>query len=280
MIGLGSIKVSATATARKTTTTRTGILVLDPTGPKALQMSGGASITLSNGAVIVDSNDGRAFDISGGLSGITAQKISITGNYNASGGSADNLHPTPVTGQPPVPDPLASLPTPSGIGQPVFPGNHISSTTTTLDPGVYTGPVVISGTSVVHLNSGVYIFRGGIELSGGSSINGQGVMLYSEGPMTFSGTSVINLSPPSGGTYAGITMFQARGNTNKAVLSGGSGSVLAGTYYFPDTQQLELSGGSHLQLGQIVTWRMLLSGGSYEDGPTGSAFASAIELTD
>jgi Flp pilus assembly protein TadG len=280
LIGLNSIQVSASATAWKTTVSAAGIIVLDPTGAKALQMSGGSSITLSNGVVQVNSRNEKAFDISGGQSAVTAQKISISGNYNASGGSQDNLTPKPLTYQPPVPDPLANLPTPTGNGQPVYPGRHISSTTATLSPGVYNDEVVISGTSVVQLNPGLYVFRGGIELSGGSSISGQGITLFSEGPMTFSGTSVINLSPPDGGTYAGITMFQARGNTDKAVLSGGSGSVLAGTYYFPDTDQLELSGGSHLKLGRVITWRMLLSGASYEEGPTTSASASGIQLTD
>jgi Flp pilus assembly protein TadG len=278
VIGIRTMHICAAATAKKMRSP-SGILVLDPTGRKALDMSGGSQLNLPNGDVVVDSSDSDAFNISGGNSGITANEISITGNYSASGGSADNLHPTPQTGQPPERDPLAGLPAPSTAGLPVYPGIHISSTTATLSPGVYAGQIVISGTSVVKFNPGIYIMKDGITVSGGSTIFGNEIMLYSEGQMTFSGTSIINLSPPGSGAYQGITMFQARGNTDKAVLSGGSGSILAGTYYFPDTQLLELSGGSNMQLGFLVTWRMLLSGGSFQENSDSSS-SNFIALED
>jgi hypothetical protein len=256
-----------------------GILVLDPTGDKALDMSGGANLNLPTGDVVVNSSSQVAFNISGGGSGITANEIRITGNYNASGGSQSNLHPPPSIGQSATADPLASLPAPSTTGLPVFPNVKVSSTTAVLQPGVYTTPLVISS-STVTFNPGIYILQGGITASGGSTLIGNGVMLYNGGQLTISGGGSIQLTPPDSGPYQGVTVFQARGNTAKATLSGGSGSIFAGSYYFPDTQLLELSGASNLKLGAVITWRMLLSGGSFESGPVNSPTSGSIALVE
>jgi hypothetical protein len=239
-------------------------------------MSGGSWLHVTNGDVIVNSSDATAFSISSGSSGIEAQRIAITGGYTASGGSADNLTPTPQTGVLPKPDPLAGLSAPSESGMTVYPGGNYDGQT--LQPGVYSSEVDV-GTAAT-LSPGTYVLRGGINLSGGATIIGNSVFLYSQGQMTFSGGSTIKLSPPTSGPYAGITMFLERGNTAKVTLSGGSDSVLAGAYYFPDTQKLTLSGGSSMAIGAIITWRMELSGGSFEIGPTGGTSGSDISLVD
>jgi Flp pilus assembly protein TadG len=275
MVGISSIDVSASATAQRKPVVA-GIIVLDPTGSKALDMSGGSWLHVTNGAVIVDSSDPTAFSISSGSAGIQAKEIDITGDYRASGGSENNLTPTPKTGQTPTPDPLASLPEPSPSGMNVYPGGDYSGKT--LQPGVYTSEVDVRRAAT--LNPGIYILQGGIRLSGGADIIGNGVMLYSQGPMDFSGGSTIQLSPPAAGTYAGITMFLQRRNTAKVTLSGSSDSVLAGAYYFPNTQLLDLSGGSSLQIGAIVTWRMTLSGGSFEIGPIAGTAGGGVSLVD
>ena len=279
MIGINSVRVCASATAKKTFTFG-GIIVLDPTGQAALSMSGGAWLRLTNAAVIVDSNHQKAFTISSGSAGIDAKAISITGNYTATGGSQNNLTPTPQTGVPPTPDPLASLPAPSTSGLPRFTGVHITGGKATVYPGVYADRLSISGGAQVTFAPGIYIMQGGIDSSGGSDLFGDGIMLYNEDKLTVSGGGTVNFTPPSGGTYDGITIFQARGDTEKATLSGGSDSVLAGTYYFPDTRVLDLSGGSHMKLGSVITWRMNLSGGSWEDGPTDAPSSSSIALVD
>jgi hypothetical protein len=286
IIGIRTVHVCASATAKKTLhQTGSGIIVLDPTSGRSFEMTGGHTyLNLSEGKVIVDSNSRRAFVFSGGGS-ITASGVDITGNYIASGNSAFFLpnNADPSTGVAPTPDPLASLPDPSPSGMPVYPGARISASTATLQPGVYTRAITISGGSSVTFAPGTYILQGGITVSGTSTIIGNGVMLFNQqGKITISGTSSVQFTPPSSGTYEGITMFQGRDNTAKAVLSGTSDSVFAGTYYFPITKLLEMSGGSNLKLGSVITWHMLLSGGSFEvgsvSGPSSSSsFIALIE---
>jgi hypothetical protein len=237
-----------------------GVTVLDPSGQNALQMSGGATLKLPTGLVAVNSSSSSALNISGRNSGITATMIDVTGNYIATGGSAANLHPTPLTGVAPTPDPMAGLPEPSTSGLPVFPGGVIPNGMT-LQPGVYQNQVTVQGVAVVHFGPGLYILKNGINVSS-STIQGDGVTLYNQGTMTVSGRSMVKLTPPASGTYAGITVFQARGDSKTATLSGGSGSLLGGTFYLPNAQ-LTLSGGSNMKLGSLVAWRLSISGGAF-----------------
>ena len=94
------------------------------------------------------------------------------------------------------------------------------NSTVTLNPGL-DSQIKISGSAKVTLNPGIYVIAGsgGFSVSGSASVTGNGVMIYvagsnypnpggSFGSISFSGSSKINLSPASAGTYAGITLFQ------------------------------------------------------------------------
>ena len=255
------------------------VLVLNSTGSGAFNISGGAVLNMANRNVLVNSANPTAVTISGGSSGITALSISIVGGYSATGGSQNNLHPTPQTGAAPAADPLASLPAPSTAGLTVFAGRTINGGNAALSPGVYTGQIVIKGGATVTFQPGTYVLQGGINVAS-STIQGNGVFLYNQiGQFTISGGSFINLTPPSSGTYAGLTVFQARSNTNPATISGGSSSSLAGIYYFPTTQLLTLSGGSNMQLGSIISAKLNLSGGSFGEAPaTGGSSDNTVAL--
>jgi hypothetical protein len=235
-----------------------GVIVLDPAGRNALQMSGGATLDLPDCLVAVNSSNNSALTSSGNAD-ITAREIDITGDFRATGHSAANLHPSPLTGVAPTPDPFAGLPAPSTNGLPVFSGGTIPKGSV-LQPGVYENQIEVHGGSVVQFSPGLYILKNGINVSS-STIQGNGVTLYNEGNLTFSGRSMIRLTPPDSGTYAGITVFQAREDTEMAMFSGGSASLLAGGFYFPSAE-LTLSGGSNIKLGSLVVWRLSLTGGS------------------
>jgi hypothetical protein len=243
--------------------TLAGIVLLNPADQQTLQITGGGSVSLSDKAsVFVGSGNTKAFQISGGSS-ITALNIFITGGYESSGRCT--LNPAPLIGQVPVADPLASLPAPSTSGMPSYNTQNISGRqTVVLPPGVYFKQLNISGGANVTFSPGIYVLMNGINVSGGSSINGAGVMLYnSAGQMDFSGSSQVNMSPPGHGGYAGITMFQARNDSYPAKLTGGWQSTMEGTYYFPSAQ-VSLSGGAELGFGAFIAWTMQVSGGSYE----------------
>ncbi|WP_244661626.1 hypothetical protein [Mesorhizobium huakuii] len=89
----------------------------------------------------------------------------------------------------------------------------------------------------ITLNPGVYIFRGvTIKPGGNGSLTGQGVTLFlMEGSqITINANEQVNLSPPTSGPYAGITIFENRGNTSALTLNGGANSVISGFVYAPD----------------------------------------------
>ena len=102
-----------------------------------------------------------------------------------------------------------------------------------------------------------------MNMSGGSSISGSGVFIYNTGGGTInlSGTGSIALSPMTGGTYAGITVFQDRSNSSGAALSGGSNMNNTGTFYFPGST-LTMSGNSGVGVmgAQFIANKLTFSG--------------------
>ena len=95
----------------------------------------------------------------------------------------------------------------------------------TLNPGIYNGRDQLERFLVRHPQPGIYYINGGgINMSGSSSITGNGVLIYNTGGGTInlSGTGTISLSPMTTGAYAGITLFQDRADSAAATMSGAS----------------------------------------------------------
>jgi hypothetical protein len=257
LLGMSSRRVCAEAVARRGGTLfPRGLVVLDGSGNRALFMQGNARLTVLNGSIIVNSNAADAIFAQSSTT-LTASEILVTGNYRTQGSAV--ITPTPQTGQPPVPDPLASLPAPNPAGLPVFPGQTISGVAT-LQPGVYTGLVKLEGNAFVTLQPGTYIFRNGLLVSGNARLVGNGVMLYVQGGrIEVQGNGQMSLTPPTSGTYAGITIFYARTNSNPLWLSGNAVQNLQGTVYLPRSL-LHLEGNANFGPGMIVTWRARIIG--------------------
>ena len=103
-----------------------------------------------------------------------------------------------------------------------------------LSPGTYCNET-FSGE--ITLQPGTYILRGGqIKLGGNGTLTGLGVTLFlmENASITLNANQVVKLSAPETGPYAGITIYQAKGNTNALLLNGGSGSTITGFVYAPD----------------------------------------------
>jgi hypothetical protein len=140
----------------------------------------------------------------------------------------------------------------------------ICDTRTTLQPGVYTLPVVISGAANVTFAPGTYIFQGGIDVIGNAVLSGSGVTFYdANGPMIFAGNGTVTLSPAATGPYAGVTMFQARNDPYTALFIGGMQANLSGAYYFP-AAQVQVYGGTNLTFGFIDAQSMTITGGFHQ----------------
>ena len=59
------------------------------------------------------------------------------------------------------------------------------------------------------LNPGVYVLENGFRVNGSATLTGTGVTIYIKSGAVFTnGNCNIYLTPPTGGTYAGISFFQ------------------------------------------------------------------------
>jgi len=264
IIGIHTINVSATAQLKVGAGgSSCAFCLLSPT--QGLTASGSEVYNVTGGDIWINAAGTSA--TSSGSEKITATEIGMDGNYTYSGGNP--FTPAPLTNAGTVPDPLASVPAPSvsgpSYGQPVKSGSGI---TVNLSPGIYSG-IILSGSGTVNFAPGVYVFTGGITISGTWAFDGTGVMLYltcsgysstntqpcngSAGAgLTWSGTTTYDLTAPTSGTYKGLAIFYDRTNSAGITLSGSPSDSLTGTIYAKDSA-MTLSGTPGIsQLNSLV----------------------------
>jgi hypothetical protein len=265
--GSGRLTVTARAVARGLwVTVSDGIIVLDPTAPSALNVTGGGRVNVVNASVIVDSNDAVAANATGG-SIAAASEFDVTGGY-----SGTFIGPV-YTGAQPSPDPLAYLapPDPSTLTLQSNKKLTISNGNRTLQPGVYTGGIQISGNASVTLSPGIYYMdTGGFSLGAGGNLSGNGVMIYNA-PSPKSNSDVISingnpgatvsLSPPTSGPYQGISLFQDRTSAESLSLAGNGNFTITGTFYAAAAQLSVAGNGSQSTIGsQYISDTLTVSG--------------------
>ncbi len=123
---------------------------------------------------------------------------------------------------------------------------------TTYQPGWYSGGMRISDTDTFAvLEPGIYVLDGeGLYVDGGN-MTALGVHFYvmGTGRVYLGGNGVNTITPIDDVTspWDGISIFQARDNSNDSTIIGSSNMVLDGTYYFP-VAPLEL-GGTGMSFG-------------------------------
>lgn len=206
------------------------VLALDPHASAAVSLQGSTDVSMSSCVIAANSDAPDAASL-GGSAQVSAGCVSTVGG--TSGLSPPNANLTcgaPLEHQYASFDPLADVvPPPYTLCLPVPNGK-----TYTLSPGTYCDKT-LSGN--ITLNPGVYILRGTtIKPGGNGSLNGQGVTIFlMEGAQTYiNANEMVNLSPPTSGPYAGITIFESHGNTSALTLNGGANSVISGFVYAPD----------------------------------------------
>jgi hypothetical protein len=273
-----SVTASAVARGISKPYSTAALLVLAPSG-SSVTLSGTTQVTAVNGSIVIDSTSSSSV-VSSGSPSITTPTLDLSGRILYSGTNPNKATVTNYN-QTSTADPLSSIPAPSSSGMTVQSSSAIDLSGTssrTLNPGVYNGGINLSGSSSITLNPGVYYINGGgINMSGATDITGSGVFIYSTGGGTInlSGTSGIKLSPMTSGTYAGITMFQDRADTNSVSMSGGSDINNSGTFYFPSAT-LNLSGSSGVANfgSQFIVNKIAFSGASGIDINYNSSVAS------
>jgi hypothetical protein len=263
VMGTGSIPVRARAVARGNwEPANVGIHVLDLHDSASLTATGESSVTVKGGAaVIVNSDASDAATSTGGT--LTADNFDITGGSSVSGGKGGFMGGLNY-GKEPQPDPLRNIPQPNSSDYPEQSKNktHFSNGNRTLSPGVYRGGITASGQANVTMLPGVYYMDGGgFSFSGQGNLVAEGVMIYNapQGPsdvINISGLGTITMSPPTSGTYKGMTLFQNRTATQELGVTGGGGSSMKGTFYAANAL-MKVSGGGDSQIGSQYVSRYL-----------------------
>jgi hypothetical protein len=282
--GSGALQVKARAVARGTYTPASpGILVLDPTDNNTLNVTATGNVTVTGGGSIdVDSQSANGGATTTNAGNIVADTINLSdGKFNSS--NTGTLIGTVNYNVPPTPDPLAGLPPPA---QPAFPTapattpglnystsqgvNYSGSGTLNLYPGYYEG-ISVTGSGSVVLNgnpdgSPAIYFLGshGLSVTNQGGITGSNLMLYNSGggAVSLTGSGTMSLSPPTSGTYQGITFYQNR-TSNKDVSITAQGNMnMSGTFYAADAKVSITGVGNYTNqiASQWIAWQLYVTG--------------------
>jgi hypothetical protein len=206
------------------------MLALDPTASAAIKIQGSTTNRLIGCVVATNSTSNSAFSRGGSAIMESECIISSGGVVGLPSPSVQTACDAPLVKQPPTPDPLRNVKVPSYEGcAPKLP----NTTQKTLSPGTYCNQK-LSGE--ITLSPGTYILRGGsVDLGGNGKLIGDGVTIFLMENAQFSigANQIVKLSPPTSGPYAGITVYQAAGNTNAVDFLGTAGSRVTGFIYAP-----------------------------------------------
>jgi hypothetical protein len=208
------------------------VLALNKHASKALEIQGSTNVAMA-GCVVASNSDALDSLYRSGSARLAAKCAVARGGISGLGDSNTKLDcPAPLANQHAMLDPLAGVEPPAyGTCEPVNGGGK----TTELKAGTYCGKTINGNVTLTE--AGNYIFKGGkIQLGGNGSLVGHGVTIFlMEGAeLSINANQLVTLSPPATGPYAGITVYQARGNTTELKLNGGAGSSINGFIYAPD----------------------------------------------
>jgi Flp pilus assembly protein TadG len=266
--GPSSTTISAKSIAGIVGTVSPDSIIVLGSGANAFTAANGASVSVSGGGIQVDSSNSSAVSLSGGAT-VTAGSFGIVGSDSITNGASAN--PTPTTGVSTVPDPFASLASPT-VGSCSFTNYSLGGgATQTLNPGTYCGGITVANGATATYNPGMYIINGGgLNLAGGTTNTGTGVTFYLTGTnSTYSSVSISNgvsatFSAPTTGTYTGILFYQDRTivTSSNATFSGGSSMTLTGSLYFPTTSVSFSNGSGSAGYTAIVASKVSFTGGT------------------
>jgi len=199
---------------------------------------------------------------------LTAPEFDITGVPGTSTSGGGTINGTILDGQVPTPDPLAYLPEPDPSTMTVQSEKTVklqNQGSLSLQPGVYTGGIQVTGGNLTLAPGIYYMDGGGFSFSGTGSLTALGVLIVNapqsnSDTISITGTGTINLSPMTTGLYQGLSLWQTRASTNTLTVSGGGSGSVTGTFYAQHgTLKVSGSGGSSVG-SQYISWDVTLSG--------------------
>jgi hypothetical protein len=269
-----SIKAMAAAAAGPAAPNNCVLCVLEPSDQDAMLLSptdtGVTQVT--GGGIVVNSTSSSALHLLGPAD-VSADQIRVLGNVLIPSLGLGQLLPPAELGGPPAVDPLEDLPTPDQLVPPPPGGNpaQVITTDTTLTPGIYPSIDVQSGT--LTLEAGVYVVTdsSGFTVRTGGRVVGNGATIYlacGAYPTPCGGSGArfrlenggqFQVSPPTTGEYAGLSIFADPGNTRTMRLLGPV--HLTGAVYAAAGRLLVDSPGT-VQIDALVAVDRLLQAGT------------------
>jgi hypothetical protein len=223
--------------------TKGSVLVLNRKKKNALSLGHGSSALFVDGDIAVNTTNKQPISIERG-SQIHATNIILSSTLDKNRGRDLLKH---ITGQmstraPATQDPFNGLPLPT-------PGTDrklsdyktaVSSGTETynLQPGHYTEDWNFDHSDTVNLAPGVYYLdKKRIDVHDGASMYGDGVTIYSAGnnELRFHSQGTIHLTPPTSGSYAGISLFKDPTSHGKITFEKDANLDINGVIYAPSS---------------------------------------------
>ena len=252
VLGVGTGTINTKSTAGILALGEHCILALDHTMDKALEFTGTSNVDINCG-VASNSSSNTSIYLNGSAT-LTANPSAQAYGDIYQGGNASLNVPNPI--QPfsqRSPDPYENLAVPSDPAGCTETNLTVKKGDPNPVPGRYCGGLRFGAQANVTLAPGEYIIDGGdLTVNAQATIRGDGVTLILTGDnpadignVKINGGADIELSPPTSGDYAGVTMYQDRralAGGNNDIL-GGANMIMNGAVYFP-SQEITYSGGS------------------------------------
>ena len=204
-----TFRVAVSSAAKLYGATKLCVLTLDEAGAPALLSEKNSKLTATQCSVFSNSAAPNGL-LAKDNSLLRAERICLVGGYSAGSG---NIAGTVLTDCPPNGDPLANRPVPSNATACDQTG-LVVKVARALTPGVYCNGLKVDDGATVTLSAGTYVIAGGaLEVTGGATLQGEGVGFYLQGSQAtfnFKPDSTINLSAPKSGPMAGLLFFEDR----------------------------------------------------------------------
>jgi Flp pilus assembly protein TadG len=218
--------------------TKASVLILEPKKNNALKFKGSSSILEVGGDIIVNSKAKKAVNIKK-KSQVKAEHVLVTGGLSKN--SRRSITGEVKTGVMPTPDPFEYLPPPPKSTS--MDASHFRTTVAGKDvynlvPGTYKS-LKFDKNDEVRMSPGTYYVNGGgFEIKGDATVQASGVMIYNEGKRGFkiSTKGNVQISPPTSGTYQGISLFQESLKKTKVEFAKQSQINISGILYAPNSE--------------------------------------------
>ena len=251
LFALASLQVDVAATAMKPVSgSKVCILLNSTTATPGLLLNSGANLNAPDCEVHVRSTGNPAATFNSGTV-FTTKKTCVAGsNVIDNGGTHASLTKSCTT----TTDPFGgTLPVPSSATC-TYSGLNYNGGAVTLSPGTYCYGINFNGTTTLTLNPGVYVIKSGNWNFNGGTMTGTGVTFYfpDSSYIQFNGTSKLNLTAPTSGTYANLLWYEAQ-NLSKSsfTINATNGANLEGLIWLP-SRNLTLNSGASVSSNKLT----------------------------